>query len=168
MFKNRDRKKEDNSDGFAPDDDFEKILREMEKIVGNAFKTSISDWESKEADPDELPVRVNSDEEYRAGSANYYEPSLSAGRAADIIETDLSVSVTLQMPEAKKKDIYLEVSEHVLEVHVDSLFHPYYKKIDMPSEVKPGTTKATYKNGVLDIEIRKKIAGKTGHRVDIR
>jgi len=60
MFKNKDRKKEE-SDGPAPDDDFEKILREMERIVGSAFKTSVDEWN----DDGRLPINISSDENER-------------------------------------------------------------------------------------------------------
>lgn len=169
MFKNKDRKKEDDSDSPVPDDEFEKILREMEKIVGSAFKTSVDDWDIK-TDDDRLPVKISSDEKGRAPyETQYYGafPQVNRGDDADIIENDISVSITLELPNAKKRDIFLEVSEHSLEIHVDSAANPYYKKMDIPSDVKPDTTKATYKNGVLDIEIIKKKTGMQGYRTRI-
>jgi len=40
MFRNKDKKKKD-FDEFIEDEEFEKILREMEKIVGDAFNTAL-------------------------------------------------------------------------------------------------------------------------------
>ncbi|RLF61954.1 MAG: hypothetical protein DRN33_06145 [Thermoplasmata archaeon] len=164
MFKNKDRKKEE-SDGPAPDDDFEKILREMERIVGSAFKTSVDEWN----DDGRLPINISSDENERIPhETQHYDSFQPINRDyADIIEDDMSVSITLELPNARKENILLEVGEHSLEIHVDSAVDPYYKKVDVPSDVKPETTKATYKNGILDIEIEKKEEGKKGYRTGI-
>jgi len=157
MFKSKDKREDEDSDRFIPDNEFEKILREMEKIVGSAFKTSVDDWNNKT----DNGIHSQNDPQY------YRAPVSEVKKEGDIIEDDTHIYVTLELPDAKKEDILLEVSGRSLEIHVDSTSSPYYKNIDIPSEVKPDTAKATYKNGVLDIEIRKKKGGKRGYKTII-
>ncbi|MDH7507111.1 MAG: Hsp20/alpha crystallin family protein [Candidatus Thermoplasmatota archaeon] len=86
----------------------------------------------------------------------------------DIIEGDEEISVTVEIPGVEKEDINVHVTEHELEIKVDTPYRKYYKQIDFSCEVLPKTTKATYKNGVLDINIKRKESKKDqGHKVPI-
>ena len=73
----------------------------------------------------------------------------------DIIEETKVISVTIEIPGVEKDDIDIRVMENTLEINVNTPQRKYHKKIRLPTRVKPETTKATYKNGVLDIEIVK-------------
>ena len=73
----------------------------------------------------------------------------------DVIEEAKTVAVTVEMPGIEKKDIDLRVTEAELEINVDTELRKYHKLIKLPKPVKPPTTKATYKNGVLDVTIEK-------------
>jgi HSP20 family protein len=58
--------------------------------------------------------------------------------------------------------------EDSLEINVDRPGRKYHKLLDLPCGVNPSTTKATYKNGVLDVEIqRKEKKTRKGFKVDI-
>ena len=74
----------------------------------------------------------------------------------DIIENEKAVSVTIEIPGVEKEDIDISVTEETLEINVDAPQRKYHKKLYLPAKVKPETTKATYKNGILDVEIKKK------------
>jgi HSP20 family protein len=78
----------------------------------------------------------------------------------DIIEGEREISVTLELPGVAKEDIDLEVSEDAMSVSVDTPDRKYYKEIPLPCEVLPSSTRATYKNGVLDITVRKAVVEK--------
>ncbi len=170
MFGDKNKKRKKTSDEPTADDEFEKILHDMEKIVGDAFKTSLDEWEPGEDAAKGFSVRLNSDGENRMSEANdnhHYMPALDKkDQSVDVMESINSISITVEIPMAKKEDIYLEVTDDALEIYIKSPLNPYYKKLNLPSEVKTDTTKATYKNGVLDIEIRKKNE-KKGCRVNI-
>ncbi len=165
MFRNKDKKKKD-FDEFIEDEEFEKILREMEKIVGDAFNTALDGWESEKSSAKRFSIKMNSDGKVKLDEINnalsesdeYY-----GSRSADVIENKDSVSVTIEVPDANKEDIVIEVSDDEIEVQ-DNI---YNRRIKLPSEVKPETTKATYKNGVLDVEIKKKVIGKEGYSISI-
>ena len=80
----------------------------------------------------------------------------------DIIEGDNDVAVTVEIPGVEKTDIDLNVTNDQIEIKVDSPKRKYHKRLDLPCDVLPKTTKATYKNGVLDVVIKRKEKKKPG------
>ncbi len=74
----------------------------------------------------------------------------------DIIEGENDVAITVEIPGVEKDDIDLVATEDTLEIKVDSPKRKYHKRIDLPCNVKTKSTKATYKNGILDIVLDKK------------
>ena len=74
----------------------------------------------------------------------------------DIIEGLNDVAITVEIPGVEKDDIDLTATENTLEIKVDSPKRKYHKRIDLPCNVKTKSTKATYKNGILDIVLDKK------------
>ena len=87
----------------------------------------------------------------------------------DIIEGENDVAITVEIPGVEKEDINLVATEDTLEIKVDSPKRKYHKRIDLPCNVKTKSTKATYKNGILDIVLDKKEKKKNhdGFRVSI-
>ncbi len=87
----------------------------------------------------------------------------------DIIENEDSVSITIEIPGVEQKDIDLRAKDDSLEITVDSPKRKYHKVVGLPCDVKAKSTKATYKNGVLDIVLEKKKKDKEtgGFRVSI-
>jgi HSP20 family protein len=87
----------------------------------------------------------------------------------DIIEGKNDVAITVEIPGVEKDDIDLVATEGTLEIKVDSPKRKYHKVIDLPCNVKTKSTKATYKNGILDIVLDKKEKKKdnSGFKVSI-
>ena len=88
----------------------------------------------------------------------------------DIIEGDNDVAVTVEIPGVEKQDIDLNVEKDILEIKVDTPQRKYHKKLDLPCGVLPKTTNATYKNGILDVVVKrteKKKPG-SGYKVNIK
>lgn len=85
----------------------------------------------------------------------------------DVLEMDHEVAITAELPGVEKKDINLHVAESRVTLRVDAP-RKYHKVIELPAKVKPGTAKATYKNGILDVTIeRAEKREDPGHRVNI-
>lgn len=84
----------------------------------------------------------------------------------DIIEGPDTISVTVEIPGIERDDIELTVNPFRAEIHVDGEQRRYFKTVELPTRVDPDTTEATYRNGVLDIEITKAGTG-AGRRIDI-
>jgi HSP20 family protein len=99
------------------------------------------------------------------------KPKISDEREplTDIIEGDDDVAVTVEIPGVEKNDIDLNVTDDILEITVDNPKRKYHKVLDLPCDVQPKTTKATYKNGILDVVIKRKEKKKPGdgYRVNI-
>ena len=99
------------------------------------------------------------------------EPLISEEREplTDIIEGDDDVAVTVEIPGVEKNDIDLSVEKETLEIKVDTPNRKYHKTLELPCGVIPKTTKATYKNGILDVVIKRKEKKKpgSGYKVNI-
>jgi len=87
----------------------------------------------------------------------------------DIIEGKNEVAITVEIPGVERNNINLVATENSLEINVDSPKRKYHKIIDLPCNVKSKSTKATYKNGILDIVLDKKEKKKddSGFKVSI-
>jgi HSP20 family protein len=91
--------------------------------------------------------------------------------AADIQETESGVIATFEIPGVDKKDINLNVTENSIEVRVEKkaekeekkkgsyiykgLSSSFYRRLPLPAEVNAEKASATYKNGILRVEIPK-------------
>lgn len=78
---------------------------------------------------------------------------------SDVIEKENEIDITMEVPGVEKDDMDVEVTENT--VHVSAKGgQKYYKEIKLPCSVDSSTTRATYKNGVLSITIKKKETGR--------
>ncbi len=73
----------------------------------------------------------------------------------DVYEEEDVVKVVAEVPGVEKKDINLNATERKLIISVDNPERKYYKEVDLPVEVDPQSAKATYKNGVLEVVLKK-------------
>jgi HSP20 family protein len=86
---------------------------------------------------------------------------------SDVIEGEGDVSITVELPGVEKQDVNLHVGDDALTVRVDR-GRKYHKVIHLPAPVVASSAKATFKNGILDVVLRKADARKDpGQRVDI-
>ena len=90
---------------------------------------------------------------------------------ADIFETESGVTILLDLPGVDKKDVSVEVKENILTIKGDRSFESqiedskYYRRertcgtfqrsFAMRGTIAPEKIKATFKNGVLRIELTK-------------
>ncbi len=170
---------------FGFDEEFEKMFEELQRMAEEAFSAPFEEMEkpfvhgfSIRIGPDGKPrIQEFGNRPSRSPSG---EPMISEEREplTDLIEGEEEVSVTVEIPgvpekrdsKGRIKDINLEVTEDTLEINVDIPQRKYHKLLDLPCEVEWETTKATYKNGVLDIVIKKKKnkkKEKKGIKIDI-
>ena len=78
----------------------------------------------------------------------------------DINETDDQIAITVELPGVSKEDIDINVMEDKVEVNVKTESRKYFKSIDLTSVVETESSKATYKNGILDLVLTKKESNK--------
>jgi HSP20 family protein len=73
----------------------------------------------------------------------------------DIREDGEKVTVIMELPGVDKKDIRVTAEDRDLELEVDSPDKRYSKHLDLPCDVLPDSAKANYKNGVLEVTMRR-------------
>lgn len=73
----------------------------------------------------------------------------------DVQEGNDVIAVTAELPGVEKGDVNLRAKERELIIRVDTAPRKFFKRVQLPTTVLPETTKATYKNGVLDVEVEK-------------
>ncbi|RLF40542.1 MAG: Hsp20/alpha crystallin family protein [Thermoplasmata archaeon] len=86
----------------------------------------------------------------------------------DVQETDDEVQVTAEVPGVKKEEIDLEVTGNTLIIKVEGKDRKYYKEVELPAEVDPDSAKASYNNGVLDIQLKKVKPKSKGKKIKIK
>lgn len=74
----------------------------------------------------------------------------------DVIDGKEEVTVIAELPGVDKDDISLDADDRTLIINVDKHTRRYYKELDMPAEIDPDTIKAAYKNGILEVKIKRK------------
>ena len=87
--------------------------------------------------------------------------------APEVITSKTSVMVTIAVPQAKKNDIDLHVTRDYVDITVNTRNQRYHRMVDLPVDVDPCSTKATFTNGVLDIIIRKIGSHNQGCKISI-
>jgi len=172
------RRRKDPFDFFGIDDEFDRIFREMEHMMNRMFRDFDANWiKPGSSFIHGFNIHVGSDgkphiEQFgnRPLKKSDGERTISDEREllTDVIEGDEEVSLTVEIPGVEKEDIDVHVTDHGLEIKVDTTQRKYYKQVEFPCDVLPKTTKATYKNGVLDVIIKRKERKKSeGYRVTI-
>jgi HSP20 family protein len=180
----RRRRRRNPFDIFGFDDDFvkdlfndERVMEDMRRMTEEMMKMFSNAQPGKpfvhgfkiEFGPDGKPkIEDFGNKPIQSQDGN---PIISEEREplTDIIEGDDDVAVTVEMPGIEKKDIDLNVKKDYLEMKVNTPNRKYHKHLELPCGVVPKTTKATYKNGILDIVIKRKEKKKpgTGYQVNI-
>jgi HSP20 family protein len=74
----------------------------------------------------------------------------------DIIPSNGEIRIIAELPGVDKKDIKLHGTERSLTISVDVPQRKYYKEVDLPSKVDPKEARSSYKNGVLEVTLKKK------------
>lgn len=82
------------------------------------------------------------------------ETSAPREREADIFDEDDCVMAVIEIPGADEKSIKVDVKKDKLAVSADKAGKKYHKEIVMPCVPKGDVTKS-YKNGILEIKIKK-------------
>ncbi len=85
----------------------------------------------------------------------------------DIIEGDDKLTIVAELPGVEKKDINLEVEQDTLIIDVDAKERRYHKKLKLPCGVRTDDVKATYKNGILEVKLKRLEKKREKRRINI-
>jgi len=73
----------------------------------------------------------------------------------DVMTTDKEVKVLAELPGVEKGDIKLHGTEDALTISVETPQRKYYKELELPETVDPKSAKTQYRNGVLEVTLKK-------------
>ncbi|HDD70338.1 Hsp20/alpha crystallin family protein [Candidatus Bathyarchaeota archaeon] len=159
-------------------EDFDRMFREMEKMIEEEFKTFTSRIPKEYVRERKLPdgtkvrewgpfvygysVKIGPDgkpeiREFGNVKPGRLGPQVREEREplVDVIETDGEIHVVAELPGVEKKDIKLHGTEDSLTISVDTPQRKYYKEVQLPAKVKVKEAKTEYKNGVLEVKLPK-------------
>ncbi len=85
----------------------------------------------------------------------------------DVIEDENSICITVELPGVQKENIELIVDQKRLTLTATEATRKYHKDITLSSAVDPESAEATYKNGVLDVVLKKEQKSKVQEAKDI-
>ncbi len=147
-------------------DELNREFEEMERNIGRVFEEMKR--VSIETEGEEGPsyvygfsLRVGPDgrphvEEFGNVPGRIGEDSpLDREPLIDVIEGENEISIIAELPGIEKKDINLSATEDSLRIIVDTPDRKYRKELTLPTRVKPDTTNASYKNGVLEVKLKR-------------
>jgi HSP20 family protein len=173
--------------------DIDEIFREMEEMMQSQFKEFSENTPKKLIRERTLPdgtkvrelgpfvygysMRIGSDGKPLVREFGNVKPTTRLGTPklniseqreplVDVIQTDSEIRVFVELPGVEKKEIKLHGTEDKLTISVDTSERKYKKEIELPTKVDVKKTKASYKNGVLDVNLRKKKES-AGERIEL-
>ena len=146
-------------------DELDREFEEMEKNISKMFedmrKASIEGHGEEGPYVYGFSMRVGPDgrpqvEEFgNVSGREGTEISMDREPLTDIIEGENEISIIAELPGIEKRDIDLSATEDSLRIRVDTPERKYHKELRLPARVKPDTTKASYKNGVLGVKLKR-------------
>jgi HSP20 family molecular chaperone IbpA len=75
----------------------------------------------------------------------------------DITEEETDIVVIAHVPGIEKSNIEIHSTEDKITINIDTPELQYHKQLNLPCKINPKTSKATYKNGTLQIHLSKQI-----------
>jgi len=73
----------------------------------------------------------------------------------DIIEEDDAIVVVAGLLGVRKEDLQIHAAHCSLTISSDTSEHKYYRELALPAATEPESAVATFKNGVLQIRLKK-------------
>jgi len=146
------------SDFFEESDQLEKLMDEM---MSQSFRSS---EKRKPRKPYVFGFSVNlgSDSNPRFHRFGNLQPSYYGSEVqeeheplVDVIEAESEVLVVAELLGVKKEDVQIHATQCNVTISVDTMEHKYYKEVALPVEIDPESAVATYKNGVLQVRLKK-------------
>jgi len=103
---------------------------------------------------------------------------------SDVIDKGNHIIASIDLPGVEKEDVILSVSDNKIEVRAqrkhevkvqkkgyykhERSYGGFYRIIPLPSSVDPDSAQAVYKNGVLEIKLKKSKSKKVAKKVEVK
>lgn len=105
------------------------------------------------------PYRQEIPEAYLRKGVREPEPLL------DVFEEKNEIIVVVEFAGFKKDSLRINVKSQKLTLCAEALNRKYYKSLNLPKRVIPNTIRTKYKNGVLEIQLKKAVHERTLDKV---
>ena len=147
---------------FGAFDEFDRLEKMMDEMMRRAFEMPSKRTKfrspyvygfSMSVGPDGKPVI----REFGNVQASRRGPRIREEREplVDVMEEDKDVVIVAELPGVEKNDIKLHAAEDHLTIYVDTPERKYHKELTLPARVDPQPARASYKNGVLEVRLKK-------------
>lgn len=149
--------------GFFSDDfvrDFSDIIEQMLDSLGidpdmlenEPFIYGFSVTNCAGKDPEFREFDNFPDESDQDFNAEYLPAPFEENKPlVDVMEIGDNIHVTAEIPGVGKEDISITATDSFVELHAARGKNSYSELIPLPAKTDPGSAKATYRNGVLEI-----------------
>jgi len=143
-------------------EDFDRFEEMIDEMMRRAFET-ISEEEkafkpyvfgfSMTVGPDGKPVF----REFGNVRSGRFGPQIRDEREplVDVMEEREDIVVLAELPGVEKNDVNIRTTEDHLTISVDTADRKYHKELAFPAKVDPKSSRASYKNGVLEVRLKK-------------
>jgi HSP20 family molecular chaperone IbpA len=105
------------------------------------------------------PLAYTIPKSYREGEWREPEPLI------DILEENSEIIVVSEFVGFNRKDLKIHIKNRRLTLSAESPKRKYHKSLNLPSGVIPNKIRTTYKNGVLEIRLKKVIKEKAADEI---
>lgn len=144
------------------DDLFGSDFAQIEEMMNELMKRGFEDIQEGKPAVYGFNIRVGPEgkpviEEFGNVKPGKRGPEISEEREplVDVIDRDADITVIAELPGVHKDDIHADVKDSSLEISVAAPDRRYHKLVELPAKVDRKSARATYKNGILEIVLRK-------------
>ncbi len=156
-------------------DELERLGDLIDETMQKAFKSSSKDDQTKRNSFRSYSVKLDPDGKQRFRKYDNQQHGQTESEIiddpeplVDIIEEKDTVVILAAIPGVKKDDIDLRLTENNLTFSVDSDDFEWYDELKLPARVNPKEARALYKNGVLEIKVKKLAKSLRAGRISLK
>jgi len=143
-------------------DELERLGDLIDETMQKALDNTSKDTPTKHNRFKDFSVKVGPDGKPRTREFNNRQPRQAESEVSDepeplvdVIEEGETVVVLVALPGVDKDDIDLRLTGNTLTFSVDAADFEWYDELKLPARVNPKSARASYKNGVLEIKVKK-------------
>ncbi|MFP3984665.1 MAG: archaeal heat shock protein Hsp20 [Candidatus Bathyarchaeia archaeon] len=161
------------SNVFHEIDRIEKMMEEMiDEMMRQAFSSFEATMKNKRIKSPVYVFSITRSPEGRPRIREFdniqrgrYDPRIMGEREplVDVLGEAEEVVVVAELQGVEKDDIKLHASKGGITISVNTPQRKYHKELLLPEEVDPKPVKTSFKNGVLEVRLKKKGKGKNIH-----
>ena len=140
------------------EDEFDDMEKEFEELIKNEGKRPEAPYfygVRIYVGPDGVP-HVEQFGNIRKGGKGKVVLSEETEPMVDVMEHGDEVLIVADMPGVEKDQIKINATEDRLYIKAEGDKRKYYKEVELPAKVDPSTAKASYRNGVLEVRLKKR------------